>query len=125
VRVALKDVNGVTDVNVSLNKGLATVTLAPDNTTTVQQLHNAITKNGFTTKQAVVSVRGELRITNGAMTLEVSGTKERYRLEPEAGAPGIGADLANKRVIVEGTIPEIPKDKPPDLLRYRTVQEQE
>ena len=60
MRVALKSMNGVDTVDVSLNKGLATVNLKPGNAVTVEQLQHAITKNGFTPRQSDVVATGTL-----------------------------------------------------------------
>jgi copper chaperone CopZ len=60
VRVALKSVNGVDSVDVSLNKGLATVTLKDGNTVTIKQLQAAIVRNGYSTKQSLVTAIGQL-----------------------------------------------------------------
>ena len=80
VDVALKKVAGVESVEVSLNKGLATVKLKPGNTVSVPQLWELIHKNGYTPKATSVSVRGELASVNGSLQLKVSGTKDILRL---------------------------------------------
>ncbi|MDQ6760621.1 MAG: heavy-metal-associated domain-containing protein, partial [Acidobacteriota bacterium] len=48
VRVALKKFSGVESVDVSLNKGLATVKLKPGNSVEPQQFWDAVRKDGFT-----------------------------------------------------------------------------
>jgi copper chaperone CopZ len=80
VDVALKKVAGVESVEVSLNKGLATVKLKPGNTVSVPQLWELIHKNGYTPKTTFVSVRGELTNANGSIQLKISGTKETLPL---------------------------------------------
>ena len=70
VDVALKKVAGVESVEVSLNKGLATVKLKPGNTVSVPQLWELIHKNGYTPKTTAVSVRGELANVNGTTSIE-------------------------------------------------------
>src|ERR1700733_568703 len=80
VDVALKKVAGVDSVEVSLNKGLATVKLKPGNTISVPQLWELIHKNGYTPKMTIVSVRGEVANVNGALQLKVSGTKDTLPL---------------------------------------------
>jgi copper chaperone CopZ len=80
VDVALKKVAGVETVEVSLNKGLATVKLKPDNTVSVPQLWELIHKNGYTPKTTVVLVRGELANVNGSLHLKVAGTKDTLPL---------------------------------------------
>ena len=70
VDVALKKVAGVESVEVSLNKGLATVKLKPGNTVSVPQLWELIHKKGYTPKATAVSVRGELASVNGTSPIE-------------------------------------------------------
>lgn len=81
--VALKKVAGVESVEVSLNKGLATVKLKPGNTVSVPQLWELIHKNGYTSKTTAVSVRGELANVNGTLQLKVLGTKDTLPLAAE------------------------------------------
>jgi copper chaperone CopZ len=81
VDVALKKVAGVESVEVSLNKGLATVKLKPGNTVSLPQLWEVIHKNGYTPKSTAVSVRGELANVSGQIRLKVSGMKEPHGLQ--------------------------------------------
>jgi len=60
VRGALKKFSGVESVEVSLNKGLATVKLKPGNSVQPQEFWEAVRKNGFTPKETRVVVRGEV-----------------------------------------------------------------
>src|ERR1700739_2842935 len=78
--VPLKKVAGVESVEVSLNKGLATVKLKPGNTVSVPQLWELIHKNGYTPRQTTVSVRGELANVNGSLRLKIAGTKDTLPL---------------------------------------------
>jgi hypothetical protein len=111
----------VDTVNVSLEKGLATITLKPGNTTTLKQLQDAVAKNGFTMKQSEATMIG--RIQEGSK-FQVTGSNDVLSLM--AATQG-GADikgLSGKTVKVTGEIPEAPKGKTPDTLRYKTVEEQ-
>jgi copper chaperone CopZ len=124
VRVALKGVNGVDSVDVSLNKGLATVTLKPGNTVTIEQLQHAITKNGFTTKQSTVVVTGTLLSDDHKVTLRVSGSSELFELVPENHQQANTSDikrLSGRAVTVDGIIPETPKGKKPDSIDFRSI----
>ena len=76
VNVALKKVSGVESVEVSLNKGLASVKLKPGNTVSVPQLWEIIHQNGYTPKTTTVSVRGDLAEAQGRLQLKVSGTNQ-------------------------------------------------
>jgi copper chaperone CopZ len=80
VNVALKKVAGVESVDVSLNKGLASVKLKPGNMVSVPQLWNLIHEKGYTPKATTVFVRGELAEVHGQPQLRVSGTNQLLAL---------------------------------------------
>jgi copper chaperone CopZ len=123
VRVSLKSVPGVDTVNVSLEKGLASVTLKPGNSATLKQLGDAIAKNGFTMKQSEATIAGQVVQDAGKLKLQVTGSNERLELVPDANAQPVAANLAGKTVEVTGTIPEAAKGKTPEVIRYRMVKE--
>ena len=79
VRGAIKKLSGVEAVEVSLNKGLATVKLQAGNTLKPQDLWQTVRKNGFTPKETSVVVRGYVQ---GAK-LRVSGTDQLIDLAPD------------------------------------------
>ena len=99
VRGALKKFPGVESVDVSLNKGLATVQLKPGNSVTPEQFWEAVKKNGFTPKETRVVVRGEIVPEGGKSRLKVTGTARIYDLIFDS----LGR-LAGKTVTLEGTI---------------------
>ena len=96
VDVALKKVAGVETVEVSLNKGLATVKLKPGNTVSVPQLWELIHKNGYTPKVTIVSVRGDLVSDNGRPELKVSGTKDTLALIADPKNPAAYGEAIKK-----------------------------
>ena len=107
VDVALKKVVGIESVEVSLNKGLATVKLNPGNAVSVQQLWELIHKNGYTPKNTAVSVRGEIANVNGILQLKVSGTKDMVALAVDSKNPAAFADASKKAgqtVVVQGVM---------------------
>jgi copper chaperone CopZ len=107
VDVALKKVAGVESVEVSLNKGLATVKLKPGNTVTISQLWELIHKNGYTPKTTLVSVRGELANLNGAIQLKVSETKDALPLVADSKNAAAFAETSKRlgqTVIVQGAM---------------------
>jgi cation transport ATPase len=122
IHVSMKGIRGVDTVNVDLNTGLVTIALTPGNTAGMRQFEEAVEKNGFTHKDATVVVRGKLAGTANAPILEVAGTNDRYALAPAAQQADIAA-LMGKLVEVDGLLPQAPKGKLPDTLRYKTVAE--
>jgi copper chaperone CopZ len=105
VDVALKKVAGVESVEVSLNKGLATVNLKPGNTVSVPQLWELIHKNGYTPKVTTFSVRGELANGNGGLQLKVVGTKDVLLLVADPKNATAYSEVRNRlgqTVIIQG-----------------------
>ena len=97
VNGALKKVAGVESVEVSLNKGLATVKLKPGNTVTVRQLWNLIRDKGYTPKATTISARGEI---SGSL-FQVSGGKETFPLQGERSeATGLKGQIVTVRGVL-------------------------
>ena len=107
VDVALKKVPGVDTVDVSLNRGLATVKLKPGNTVSVPQFWELLHQKGYTPKTTAVSVRGELVGGPGRLQLKVSGTKDVLNLAPDpknAAAYNDAAKKAGQSVVIQGVM---------------------
>jgi hypothetical protein len=107
---------------VDLNTGLVIIKLAPGNSATMHQFNQAVEKNGFTHKDAVVVARGKLTGTASAPFLEITGTQDRFALVPAATGVDITA-LLGKAVTITGVLPQAPKGKVSDTLRYNTITE--
>lgn len=125
MRVAVKKLEGVEQVDVSLNIGLAVITFAPDNRVTVEQVREAIRKNGFTPKEAEVRLAGRVSETGGKLILQVPGWDRPYLLldHPEnAGATSqMRSSALGKDVVIDAVVPEAPKrGAPSDTLRVRS-----
>ena len=123
MRVSLKSVSGVDSVDVSLEKGLASVRMKPGNTATLKQLNQAIAKNGFTMKQSTATIAGKVVTANGKTILQVPGSNEMLELIPDSSVAPVAPSLEGKSVLVDGAIPEAGKGKSPDSIRYRSVKE--
>jgi copper chaperone CopZ len=107
VDVALKKVPGVDTVDVSLNKGLATVKLKPGNTVSVPQFWQLLHEKGYTPKATAVSARGELAGGPGRLQLKVSGTKDVLDLAPDpknAAAYNDAVKKIGQAVVIQGVM---------------------
>lgn len=107
VDVALKKVPGVESVDVSLNKGLATVKLKPGNTDSVPQFWELLHQKGYTPKATTISVRGEVAGAPGRLQLKVSGTKDVLNLAPDSRNPAAYNGAAGKvgqSVLIQGVM---------------------
>jgi copper chaperone CopZ len=81
VGVAIKKIEGVKSVEVSLNKGLARVYMKTDNKITLEDLRKAIETRGFTPKEAKVKVKGKVVQEDGEHQLQVTGTREKFKIK--------------------------------------------
>src|SRR5579884_3076127 len=107
VDVALKKVPGVETVDVSLNKGVATVKLKPGNTVSVTRFWELLHQKGYTPKATAVSVRGELARGPGRVQVKVSGTNDVLTLAPDpknATAYDEAAKKVGQSVLIQGTM---------------------
>ena len=123
MRVSLRAVPGVDTVNVSLEKGLASVTLKPGNTATLKQFQDAISKNGFAMKQSKAMVVGTVVEGASGFALRVTGSNEVLRLQ-SAGNAAPAQRFSDKSVRVVGTIPEAAKGRTPGEIRYTAIEGQ-
>jgi copper chaperone CopZ len=122
IHVSMKGIQGVDKVDVDLNTGLVTIKLIPGNSASMRQFNQAVEKNGFTHKDAEIIVRGKLTGTTNAPVLEVSSTQDRYALSPTDANLDI-TSLLGKTVTVNGVLPQAPKGKVSDTLRYKSIME--
>jgi len=69
--VALKKVDGVESVDVSLEKATADIRMKAGNTITLAQLRRIVRQSGYPTKDAQVEARGALVERNGKPALDL------------------------------------------------------
>jgi copper chaperone CopZ len=102
VRVALAKFPGVESVDVSLNKGLATVKLEPGNTIRPSEFWEAIKNNGNTAKATHVTVRGEVQA--GGAQLKVTRSNEIFHIKaPPSLQQQLNAAIG-KTVTIDGRL---------------------
>jgi copper chaperone CopZ len=124
VRASLKGVPGVDTVDVSLEKGLASLKMKPGNAATFRQLQDAIAKNGFTMKSSNLKVAGRIVSVNGHSQFQVSVSNELVNLLPETPQVAKIDAMSGKLVLVDGMLEEAAKGKTPDTIRYRSITEE-
>ena len=120
IHVSMKGIQGVNKVDVDLNTGLVSIQLGAGNRAGMQQFNQAVEKNGFTHKDAKIVATGKITGTAAAPVFEVTGTSDRYSL---AGSGANVSALLGKTVSVSGTLPQAPKGKVPDTLKYDAISE--
>jgi hypothetical protein len=116
----MKGIQGVSGVNVDLNKGLVSIKLTAGSTAELRQFNEAVEKNGFAHQDADVLVEGVLSGPPKAPILQVTGTNDRYALTPFGQGIDVTA-LSGKTVFVQGVLPQSARGKVPATLRYKTI----
>ncbi|GAA3771589.1 heavy-metal-associated domain-containing protein [Terriglobus aquaticus] len=120
IHVSMKGIQGVNKVDVDLNTGLVSIQLEIGNGAAMQQFNQAVEKNGFTHKDAKIVAKGKITGTADAPVFEVAGTNDRYSL---TGSGTNVSSLLGKTVSISGTLPQAPKGKVPDTLKYDSISE--
>ena len=76
VSVAVKKLEGVESVEVSLTRAVADIRLREGNRVSIAQLRQLVKNNGFTARESTVTAVGTATGPNGARAFEVSGVNE-------------------------------------------------
>jgi len=90
VSVALKKLDGVESVDVSLEKATADIRLKPGNAVTLPQLRRIIRQAGYPTRDAQVDARGTILERNGRPTLDLqNGSFLELAARPARSVTGV------------------------------------
>ena len=120
--VALKDIQGVQAVQVSLSKGEAEISFAPGNTVRYEQLSQAIAKNGFVLKGSSLVAQGIVVPSPGGYSLEISGSNDKLLLRSDSSTAVMDKSLAGKPVEVAGEVGEVAKGKRAEVMEYSAIK---
>ena len=87
--VAVKKLDGVESVDVSLEKATADIRLKPGNSITLPELRRIIRQSGYPTKDAQVEARGTVVERNGKPTLDLqNGSFLELAVKPPVHSAG-------------------------------------
>jgi copper chaperone CopZ len=101
VSVAIKKLDGVESVDVSLEKAAADIRLKPGNAVTLPQLRRIIRQAGYPTRDAQVDARGTILERNGKLTLDLqNGSYLELAARPARSVPGV-VDVAGVSRTIE------------------------
>ena len=126
MRVALLKVPGVESVEVSLERAIAGIHLRAGNTVALNQLREIVKNSGFTAKEALVTVVGNLIERGGKPALSVTGPNTVMLLAADSKHPDAYAGLAGRDrggVSITLEVSGMAETRPdqPDVLFVRTV----
>lgn len=100
----LKKLEGLESVRVSLNDGKAYLALAPANTLTLKKIQEQVKSNGFSARNAVVTLSGTLTKSGNDFVLTLNG--ETFQITSDTDSKIISA-LNPGEVKVRGTVLDV------------------
>ena len=88
--MALKKLDGVETVEVSLEKSSAVITLKADNKLTLPHLRSVVRKTGYPTKDAQITARGRVVVSGTQVTLDLlNGSSLQVVAPPKDTGSGV------------------------------------
>lgn len=117
MRVAVEKLDGVERAEVSLNDGIVRVAFRSGNRVTLARLRKAIRDQGFSPKEATVTVSARVERIDDGFRAIVGSTDVSYALLTEPEIAGQLARSVGRTVILEGTVPQDADDVTPDNLQ--------
>ena len=99
----LKKLDGLEKVQVSLNDGKAYVSLAAENELTLRKIQEEVKQNGFSARNAEVTLKGELRQQGNFWQINVHN--ETFQLASDTD-PAVTSVLSPGPITVKGIVPD-------------------
>ena len=129
MRVAVRKLEGVESVEVSLQRGQASIRLRPGNRVTLPLLRQLVKDNGFNAREAAVTVRGQVVPEGNTLGLSVAGTGSVLTIVPDEARPAAYRNLRERltrsslpSVTLDGMVPEPQPKDGRDRLRVTAVE---
>lgn len=106
---SLQKLDGVEDVQVSLNNAMGTLTLAPGNEVTFEQIREVIRDGGFKPMAATARIAGTLK-RDGGRAILITESGQEYRLDTSGESQGaldesLQAFSEGSQVLVTARVP--------------------
>ena len=124
MRGGIRKVEGVRDVRVSLNEGLATIQFAERNRARIEQIWKVVRDNGFSPRAATITAVGTLRTRGDTVEIVIGGSSESLRLAEAPTVPGQLSELKRRnpsgQVHVLGDVVADLRGRVPDVLLIRS-----
>lgn len=120
--VAIRKIEGVESVKVSLNDGRALIVLKAGNSVRLEQIRKAVNEQGFTPKEARIQAAGSLVEADGRLLFKVSGSDERLPVMEAPHAPW--RQQRGEKLLVSGIVAAPVGEKSPGVLQVLEVSKE-
>lgn len=121
MRVAVEKLAGVTSAEVSLEEGLVTVQMTPDNQLTMAELQRAIRNQGFSPRGAEIQLSGALVEEGQRLALELPGSQVSYTIRADGILLERLRSAIGRHVTLAGRLGEDEDGRTPTILEVSSV----
>lgn len=121
MRVAVEKLDGVEDAVVSLNEGRVRVRLAPGSRVTVAELRRTIRNQGFSPREATLTVSAWLENRSGVLVAFVPGSNVSFSLVPGEAVRARLTNGAGTTLVLQGRLEKDEDGVTPDRLHVTGV----
>ena len=121
VRVAVEKLDGVDKAEVSLDDGRVTVRFAPGNTVTIAELRRTIRHQGFTPKEARLTLSARIEVRSGSLVAIVPGSGVTYAVTADGQVHTRLSGSAGSTLILEGEVAMDENDRTPERIAVTAV----
>ena len=121
MRVAVENLDGVDNAEVSLDDGRVTVRFAPGNTVTIAELRRTIRHQGFTPREAKLTLSARIEIQGGALVAIVPGSGVAYAITADGAVHRRLSGSAGGTLVLEGEVAIDENDLTPESIEVTAV----
>lgn len=121
MRVAVEKIEGVEDVTVSLNEGVAVVRFARANRVSVAQVRQTIREKGFTPRDADVRALGTIELRGDTLVFVIPGAGPAFTMRASAAMQAQVREAVGRVIQLGGRIPQDEDGVPARIIEVRTV----
>ena len=117
----MKKLAGVETADVSLNEGRVSIQFARENGVTIEELRRTIRDQGFSPRDATLTLSAVIEMRDGALVAVVPGWESAYALTAEEAIRARLTRAAGTTVIVQGRVEADENDETPRSLAVTLV----
>ena len=119
--VAVEKLDGVDKAEVSLNDGRVSVRFAPGNTVTIAELRRTIRNQGFTPKEAKLTLSARIEIRGGALVAILPGSRVAFAITADGDVQSRLSSSAGDTVVLQGEVAMDESDLTPKRIAVTAV----
>ena len=117
----MQKLDGVEKADVSLNEGRVHVELAPQNSLTIAELRRAIRNQGFSPREATLTLSAQIEMRDGGLVVIVPGSGVTYAVIAGGDVPEQLAAAVGSTVVLEGEVARDEDDVTPERIEVARV----